>query len=298
LVIARVDGYGASERAHLLLTWAIAPWLLAWCAVLLAFLPTVLVAEAGLQDWCMTRNGADRYACPMHGSDLPVNALTLFLVAALLTLGAVYAWRFVRAMYKAVQLARGVSRSCVQSTVVAGYSVDVLPGARPLALSLSVPRPRILVSERVLQALPAAELRALLAHEQAHLDRRDGLMRLLLTIASSVLFPQARQALRAAWNLASEQACDARAAGVTDACTTAGALLRYARLMDDQPAPAALLGCAFADGDVKARVLALIQPRVSSRAPRLSLRWLMLAAAPLALVLHELGEFLLLPLVR
>ena len=55
---------------------------------------------------------------------------------------------------------------------------------------------------------------------------------------------------------------------------------------------------AFDGCDVALRVRALLQPAAYLPAPRVSLRLWAVAAVPLAFVLHELGEFLLLPLVR
>lgn len=88
-------------------------------------------------------------------------------------------------------------------------SLHVVPG---LASPMLLPGGRLLLPEWV-DALPASQRRALLAHEFAHVQRRDPAWRLAQRLAALplVLHPLARHALRRLEALA-EDACDARAA--------------------------------------------------------------------------------------
>lgn len=297
-VIALCARFAPADRARLLLRWALAPWLLAWCAVLLPLVPTLMVSQLGLMDWCHWRNGGNASVCPMHGVEAPptLPMTSLFMLFGLLVLAQV--WRVFRAVAMSARVAGRLQQACARQMQIGAQRVNIICSPQPFALSLAWPRPQILVSESVPGALSAEELRALVAHEQAHIERRDGVMRLLLVLSTAVLLPRARAELLAQWDLAVELCCDERAACRTDRLTVAAALLRFQRLVIATAQPAPLMQ-AFHGSDVAMRVHALLQPPVARpSAPRVSMRMLALAAIPLAFALHEAGEFLLLPLVR
>lgn len=296
-VLAACARYAPADRSRLLLRWALAPWLLAWCAVLLPLMPTLMVSELGLLDWCQWRHGGDARTCPMHGVAANPNALMTLLLLLLGVLVLLQLWRTGRALIAGLRAARCLQHACSAQIQLDAQRIGVVDSAQPLALSLAWPRPQILVSASVEQQLARVELQALVAHERAHLERRDGYWRLLLVVSSAILLPHARDRLRAEWDLAVELCCDELAAQRTDRLTVAAALLSFQRMLLRPSAPAPLM-YAFDGCDVALRVRALLQPGAYAPAPRVSLRLWALAAVPLAFVLHELGEFLLLPLVR
>lgn len=296
--VSSIQRYDAPERARLLLRYALAPWCLAWAAVLLPFFPTFLSAEVGLTDWCLERNAYNLLACPMHGGPAIADARTYFMSGMLALLCLLLTWRLLHAFWQVLTLARKARLIRIAQFEHAGCQIDVLPSERVMALSMSLPSPHVVLTLPLLAQMPAHELRALLEHEKAHLKRRDGFARLIVELATSLMLPRAAQRIRAAWNLAAEISCDAAAARATDACTVASALLSYTRLSQKLPADVGALVSAFDHGDVKARILALTEPQAHPAVPRLSLRWMLVAALPLAFVLHELGEFVLLPLAR
>jgi hypothetical protein len=92
---------------------------------------------------------------------------------------------------------------------------------------MGVLRPRIFVAETVLGALSPAELRALLAHERAHLTAGDNLRRLLLRACAPLPWPAQARRLERRWQEASEGAADVRANAGLD---LALALVATARL--------------------------------------------------------------------
>jgi Zn-dependent protease with chaperone function len=90
---------------------------------------------------------------------------------------------------------------------------------------------RIVVSESLTAALSPPELRGALAHEEAHLHRRDPLAGLLLAVAGLFTAPFFSRSFLSAWRMAAEEACDTEAArAVGDGSLVASALVRVAAL--------------------------------------------------------------------
>ena len=69
--------------------------------------------------------------------------------------------------------------------------------------------PHAFISSGLMEQLSTKQLDVVLAHEQAHCQRRDVLRRLLLSLAALFHFPGTRQQLLADLELAHEQICDA-----------------------------------------------------------------------------------------
>lgn len=91
-------------------------------------------------------------------------------------------------------------------------------------------RPTLLLGTELLSTLSHAELHAVLAHEEAHRQRRDPLFRALL-IFSSRLVPSIGMELFTRWSQRIEEICDQFAAHHThDPLTVASALLQTRRL--------------------------------------------------------------------
>ncbi|MBI4877522.1 MAG: M48 family metalloprotease [Acidobacteria bacterium] len=151
-------------------------------------------------------------------------------------------------------------------------------------------RPAILVPAGALCGLSAAQLEAVLAHELAHLARRDALVNLLVSFAEVALFYHP-----AAWWIGSrirrerEHCCDDLAVAVCgSAHLYAGALLR---LEEARPARRALVFAAR-DGDLAAHIRRLVHParteRVEWRAALASLTGLLaIATVAAALTVQE-----------
>jgi hypothetical protein len=125
---------------------------------------------------------------------------------------------------------------------------------------VGVRRPRMYVSDRVLEALAPAELAAAVAHERAHLEAADNVKRLLLRSCPDLvgLSPVSR-AIEQEWARASEALADERASrGCREtALALAAGLVKVARL-----APAAAGGLPVSTlhdgGDVDVRVRRLV----------------------------------------
>ncbi len=170
-----------------------------------------------------------------------------------------------------------------------GLEVDGAPLYRlrsslPAAFTLGAFRPAVYLSEALLERLGARDREALLAHEAAHVRRRDGLTRLLLESWSDLMPLPGSRVLLAEWERAAERACDAAAAErLGSPCDVAAALVRVAGQSGFTRAPVPGAASFAGPEDVPGRVRALLSPPPRG-ASRLALAFLFLAAAALSLL--------------
>jgi Zn-dependent protease with chaperone function len=167
------------------------------------------------------------------------------------------------------------------------------------AATVGLLRPRVLVSQRIVQALDPAALAAALEHERAHAHHRDPLRLWLAQIGTDLLWPWPAAGHRQQrWKEALEFARDdeARLGGVAGA-DLAAAIVAALRLTQS----AALPGVATLGADeafLKRRVARLLQPLGAQAQQRQgSTIWMLLPALGIGLALlagTTFGE----PLVR
>ena len=153
----------------------------------------------------------------------------------------------------------GVARDAANARVELRVC-DVLD--MPVAVGLT--HRAVIVPVRLASSLPAGELRAVVLHEIAHLQRRDDWVYLLERIACAVLWfdPIPFAAARASANCR-EVACDARAAQSTGARTCATALWRSASIVCCGKSRGAALAL-LSGGSLLERVEALLHPAATS----------------------------------
>ncbi len=177
-----------------------------------------------------------------------------------LTLLSVGVLRGIRALGATARLARAWRASGRPlEGCDAPLPVFVVDEPLPAVAVVGFQRPELFISAQVLRDCPDDEVRAMIAHECAHVTSQDNLKRLLLRVCPGI--GSASGALDRAWNRASEEAADALAASRFPelALPLAQALVRVARLMPihtvDAPVSAFHPG-----GDVEMRVRRLLQP--------------------------------------
>jgi Zn-dependent protease with chaperone function len=126
----------------------------------------------------------------------------------------------------------------------------------PAALLVGWWRPSLVVDRRLWMALSSGEREAMLAHEQAHLDRRDPMMLFVLRVLTVIAPVPARRALVRAWLDRAEARADELAVqAVGDPLLVAEALLRCARLGARAPD----LAIAWTSGQLERRVHAILK---------------------------------------
>jgi len=254
LALPLFDAVGRRIRQHhrvwLWLGLALLPLAMGATAVIVSFFPAWGLAP----DHCLGHGQHHPHLCPHHLAFGDKPGLLLSFVAAAVvgqTLYGLYA--FVRAAFLSARTAR---------TLQAGSCVDadgnyVFPGESPEAFVVGLVHPRVFVSRELL-SLGAEISGPVIAHERVHASGRDGLWRAfwpLLTIGH--LMP-AGTSLWGRLTVAQEQRADEEGAlSLPDGrLGMASALIALART---RLAPAGAL--SFTDGDVTARVSALVQPR-------------------------------------
>lgn len=261
-------------RAEVAAWLAVAPVLAALALAAAVTVPSVRYGLGLGPDHCLG-HGHHAHLCVWHGAALPA------WLAAVGALG--WAAFVVRAGRVVAHLARAERLGAALAALGApGRGFHVVPATIAVCHAVGVVRPRVLVSRSVIDTLDDRQLKAVIAHEQAHLDRADPRWSALLALAGAVAPFTGFWA--AIWREAAEEAADDHAACVTDGPTVAGALVAVARLrLDDAP------GFAFGAGGLERRVRRLLDARAIPRRCR-ALRgaFVMVAVAAVGVgVAHE-----------
>jgi hypothetical protein len=156
-------------------------------------------------------------------------------------------------------------------------SVFAVEAAFPTVAVVGLRRPVLFLAERVLAECSADEVRAMIAHECAHVDGCDNLKRLVLRACPDLL--SRRSGVTRAWIAATEEAADEAAASSHPgrALDLAQALIHVARL-----APLAtpeLASSFYPGGDIERRIRRLVDPVRAPEAPPMLGRAVVLSAA-------------------
>lgn len=172
-----------------------------------------LISAALLPRLCMTPEAfAAEHAAPLHEIHL-LGALTLAVEPALAYAMALFvvviapgaAWSNIRGAWRVGRVVRQLDMKAVappsdQVALVdevasrSGLSVGLVMSDYPLSFVWGFRRSKLILSSGLLHALTPLELTGVLEHEAAHHERRDNLMKLLLSLCSysSLAFPLSR----------------------------------------------------------------------------------------------------------
>lgn len=225
--------------------WLYATWWLPALAVSAAIVPGLLGALFGAPDHCTLYAGHGHHLCIMHPSHISNTPLVWVL---LLLLGAATASFFLysaRVLWQEVRLIQTLVRSGRPTTL--GGDVLVLEQDEPVALTVGILRPVILLSTGLIEAVSPQTLRIILAHERAHVGRRDTAWSLFDRFACWFVPRKIGAFARHELSLACEQACDAQAAqrvGRSGNLHVAAALVEVAKLGLGRPAPGMSMGAS------------------------------------------------------
>lgn len=206
---------GAGRSASGLLALRLAPTLLALAVVFGLMVPAFLLHEP-------------------HESDETVGGPLALLATVAGVQVCAGVWRGLRALRATRRLQRDWFRVAHPVRVPdLDMPAHVIDSAFPVVALVGLRRPRLFVAANVMQALDAAELSAVIAHERAHLRAGDTLRALLWRACPDLLdaFPSGRR-LQRDWSQATEEAADdaAVAGQPRRALDLAGALLKLGRL--------------------------------------------------------------------
>jgi Zn-dependent protease with chaperone function len=223
-------------RVWLLAALAVLPIAAGVSALAVAFTPSFLHALDLVRDHCAHHSGHAFHLCFVHGH--PPDASGMVLGGS----GIAFLWLIGRWTQEIWRVRRAGDWGN-QLAALARFDADIhawtLPCDRVLAATVGLFNPQIYVSKKMRTDLSSGQFRAVMAHERAHVNRRDGLVKLLARLAAHLHLPVVRERLIAELDLACEQACDDEAARVIgDRLTVAEAILAVERHVADQPSAA------------------------------------------------------------
>jgi Zn-dependent protease with chaperone function len=173
----------------------------------------------------------------------------------------------------------------------------------PVVAVVGIVRPQLFVARQVTDGCTPRELAAIAAHESAHVDARDNLLRLLFCLTPGVsMAGRLAEPIERAWVVAAEEAADERARLRGSGVELASALTKVARMAaESDPEPLPVSGLIQGQ-TLERRVGKLLEAHPASR----GLPWgwiglglavgiaISLQTAPVLRVLHESFELLVL----
>ncbi|MEN9577483.1 MAG: hypothetical protein RJA70_492 [Pseudomonadota bacterium] len=283
------------SRHRALVGLAALPVLTALALVFAVSLPSIIALIVPGLDHCAEHDHGHAHLCFIH---LPKVGIHLGLMLGLLFL---LSYAVLRALFAASSIARAlrvVASLARTSEQRPELGISLIESSLPVCLAAGLLRPRVLVSRGLFNSLTRTERAVVIAHEQAHVRRRDAFVACLVRAFAVVHLPQVACWLVNEVEIAAEQACDEAAAlAVGDRLAVAAAILRVERaLQGGASAPSTQVAAAFGARAVTRRVEALL----SDPTPPQSLRALTVAASValgsvllLATELHHLTESVL-----
>jgi Zn-dependent protease with chaperone function len=252
----------AAAEARLVLSAILAPPVISLVVVTAALAPLF----GWIVDHCVAPGDAHTHPhlCAHHVASPP--ALLLTFLSILMALQCVT--MLARLGHAGISLIRARRRLEHISTV--RNPLRVLPLDSPQAFLVGLLRPTLYVTRGLLLPDHRADLGSVLAHERAHIRRRDPLRRFVAAIALPFHLPFVSEALERRLAQANEMAADEEAATrLGNAHRVATALVRLARASLAEPvSPPAGFVHSFGASDIEARVVRLLAPRARSDAPR------------------------------
>lgn len=254
-----------ARRADAIFLVAIAPWALCISVVAAAATPSLASALGLASDHC-TIHRHHLHLCIVHSSGLRPFLATLgaFALAVFLFRAGLLLKRLVESKRQLRALERLGTRR------VGRFPVISVPGAPRLCHAAGLRDRRVVVSEVLVRTLGAREFDAALAHEEAHLRRRDPAAFLGLSVISLFTLPIIGRYLCARFQEAAEEACDAEAAAaVADPPLVAAALVKVASLQREAPVIGEAMS-AFGEGVLERRVQLLLLETTPRTAPALA----------------------------
>ena len=283
-----------ARRARLLTALCLAPLGVAVLQTGLFFLPGILGTIWPSLDHCLA-HAADghMHLCFAHPPGT-AGAWFGWLIVLGVTVGLgrplvgdlLKTWRSARMIRQLIHTAEASDAS---TAALHRSDLRVIESPMPVAVATAVGA-QVLVSSAMVEALTPKLLDAVVAHEHAHLRRRDPWRRVIAMILSAGHLPKTRRAILDDLELACEQASDEEAAQVVGSrLHVAQALLAVARLAGAQPPPA--MTVAFGDSSIEARVNALLADPLPEGRVMTEVGWLVTTCA-LALAVASPGHHL------
>jgi len=261
---ARLTHWEPRARHRALVAIAALPILFAVGMVFATSLPSLVALVAPRRDHCPVDHDGHAHLCFVHlpSGGVPVGVVALLgLVAGYFAVrAAVGIARVVRALRVATTLAEtGVVRRELDATIV--------ESERPLCLTVGLVRPSVILSRGLVDALAPGDRAIVVAHERAHVRRRDALVTSLVRALAALHVPRVGRWLVEEIETAAEQACDEDAANtIGDRVAVAEAILAVERVACGAAAHSiSLAAVAMGARAIERRVRALLEEPLPRR---------------------------------
>ena len=219
------------RRARQLVLLACSPVVVSVLLVILLFIPSFMTLLGLTADHCLAHGNHHEHFCFIHPPAFIQNPWTItFSFIVLVTT----IWRIVQALGKisiGQHLLAQLRRNCHKQ---GNEDYRVINTDQIIACSMGFIRPEIFISHSLKKKLSKEEIRAVIAHEQAHTVRKDFLKLFLAKIFSAFFIPKISKQLLSDINLASEQACDLIASKEVNSSTlVARTIVKVQKLMPE-----------------------------------------------------------------
>lgn len=253
------------SRHRVLVLLALLPWGVAALLWLATALPSALALLQSGVDHCPVHDDGHAHLCFVHLPHLPGNPAPLLAMVFLSAYLAIRLTLAAAAILRPARLAQTLLRS---ASTRWGGDVAVVTAEQPLGVAVGLLYPQVLISQGLIDRLTADDLELVIAHERAHVRRRDALMTALVRVLAVAQLPGLGRWLLRELAIAAEQACDEEAGRVAgDRLAVAAAILAVARAADHgRPAPFGGFAMGAGHLAVERRVEALLQPSAGSEA--------------------------------
>lgn len=226
-VRAPLARWGPGARHAAIAALALLPIATALGLLFAVSLPSLIALFAPALDHCPAHDDGHAHLCFVH---LPHAGLPTGLLAGLAFLGSYAALRAAFAasgIWRAARLVAALARTGERRPDL-GFTL--LETAQPLCFAAGFSRPRVFVSRGLVETLAPRELAVVLAHEGAHVRRRDALVGCAVRALAALQLPGIGAWLVRELDVAAEQACDEEAArSVADRVAVAEAILAVER---------------------------------------------------------------------
>ncbi len=268
-----------ARRARVLTALCLAPLGAGALLALACLLPSLYAALWPALDHCTRHADEHLHLCLVHPPAAVLGLTALLVGAAGSALLLVRGLPGVLRLYRAHRVLARLRGASVQADLAGVRSID---SDVVFSFAGGLLRADIYLSRGLRERVDEGQLAAVLAHERAHVRRRDVLRRHMAQLGALLHMPGAGRTLLSALELACEEACDAEAAATLgDRVQVAQAIVAVARLAPRPPTAVASSVVGFTAEALTHRVTALLAAPPQEPAPS---RW-RLPAAVAALVL-------------
>lgn len=245
-----------ARRARMLTALCLAPLGAGALLALACLLPSLYAALWPALDHCTRHADEHLHLCLVHPPAAALGVTALLVGAAGSAMLLVRGLPGVARFYRANRVLARLHGASVPADLAGVRSVD---SDVAFSFASGLLHADIYLSRGLRERVDEAQLAAVLAHERAHVRRRDVLRRHVARVGAVLHTPGAGRALLSALELACEEACDAEAAvTLGDRVQVAQAIVAVARLAPRPPPAVAATVVGFTAEALTHRVTALL----------------------------------------